>query len=387
MIFPKSSSDLYQELKTNLEAMGITNFSESSVANILLTTITNNYRDQTNAIQSALDATNFLTASGRDLDTVAALFGITRSPARRASSTALERNFRFYVSSGTFGDLNAGNDIIVPVNTVLYYESRDRTRRIEYRLVSPVTLSAAASNQFIAVEAIRPGKSSNVSKLIVSNHTLSYGSLLVANVYPVINGADEQTDEAIRYFISIYITERNGYGLDSFRRLLAGVEGINEYKVIPFYEGAGTFALILDFFDNAVSQHYIDSITNRLKTRVSAGEKLIVKRVSQIRVAPSLEIVVATNYSLGEATSDINSVLLDAFNELAIGNSLDLSSLIDDIADLASVDSVVGDSFAEVIVTYIDSALNEQSASISNLALVPSADAKLFLSDVTVVGT
>ena len=378
MIFAsKSSRDVYNELRSNLEAMGITNFSESSIANILLTAVSNNYRENVQAIQAALNSMDFLTANGQDLDTIASLFSIVREQPKRAVSNSVERNFKFYVATGTFGDLNGGDDIVVPKNSIIYYESRDRTRRIEYRTKEAVTLAAAASSTYFGAESVAYGKASNVSKLIVANHSLAYPSLLVNNTYPVINGADLQTDESLRYQISIQAAAKNGNGLDAMRRLLAPVEGINEYRVIPFYEGIGSFAFIIDFFDNEVAPSYVDSIARRLSEKVSGGEKLIVKRVTQMKMTFTLEIVPAS--SLAVATSDITSVIREAFGEMTIGSSLNLSTLMENIADLDSISSIVGNDFAAMTLTYVDSDLNETLVAVTGSLLEAEEDAKLSL--------
>ena len=53
-------------------------------------------------------------ATGGNLDLIGEIFGVARIGASTSAVSATDQNFRFYVRSGTFGDINSSNDIQIP---------------------------------------------------------------------------------------------------------------------------------------------------------------------------------------------------------------------------------------------------------------------------------
>ena len=352
LINSKSAAQITEEVRSSLAAMGVTNFGESSVAAIVAAIISSNYVELAAGLNEALTATDFRSASGQNLENLAALFGIRRSVAARAYSDLVERNFQISVSSGTFGDLNGGSDIVLPAGTIFFYSSANNGERIEYRLKNATTLSAGNSLVYASIEALRTGKVSNISAGLLSEHTTGY-SIRVTNNYPIINGRDFQTDEELRYLI------RAACGTPAIRSIMASIQGVTEYSIFPFYEGIGTTGIIIDFFDNSISNHYLNSVKNLILPVVAAGELLVVERVGQIKVAVTL--TVESSYSDAEVSAAISSALREAFSELSIGTPLEMSDLIATLEDLEEVDSVSGGAFTQIDLRYIDADLNETS--------------------------
>lgn len=358
LINSKSAAQITEEVRSSLAAMGVTNFGESSVAAIVAAIISSNYVELAAGLNEALTATDFRSASGQNLENLAALFGIRRSVAARAYSDLVERNFQISVSSGTFGDLNGGSDIVLPAGTIFFYSSANNGERIEYRLKNATTLSAGNSLVYASIEALRTGKVSNISAGLLSEHTTGY-SIRVTNNYPIINGRDFQTDEELRYLISIAPFVRAACGTPAIRSIMASIQGVTEYSIFPFYEGIGTTGIIIDFFDNSISNHYLNSVKNLILPVVAAGELLVVERVGQIKVAVTL--TVESSYSDAEVSAAISSALREAFSELSIGTPLEMSDLIATLEDLEEVDSVSGGAFTQIDLRYIDADLNETS--------------------------
>ena len=376
LINSKSESEISNIVRTSLAAMGITNFGESSVATIVASIIASNYKELASALEEAVGRNDFRTASGTQLDNLAALFGIRRYVAARAYTNASERNFQLYVSSGTFGDLNGGNDIVLPAGTIFFYRSANSGDQIEYRLSEAKTLQAADSTTFASIEAVRTGKASNIAKGLISEHNTGY-AIRATNNYPIINGRDFQSDEEIRYLISIAPFTRAACGTPAIRSIMASVQGVTEYSILPFYEGIGTTGIIIDFFDNSVSNQYVASVKNLMLPVVAAGENLIVERVGQIKV--SFTLTVESTLSEIEVSSAISRAIREAFSETTIGTPLEASDLITILQDLDEVDSISGDAFTQIDLRYIDSDLNETSVVATSTLISCASNQKISL--------
>jgi uncharacterized phage protein gp47/JayE len=113
---------------------------------------------------------------------------------------------------------------------------------------------------------------------------------------------------------------------------MASVQGVTEYSILPFYEGIGTTGIIIDFFDNSVSNQYVASVKNLMLPVVAAGENLIVERVGQIKV--SFTLTVESTLSEIEVSSAISRAIREAFSETTIGTPLEASDLITILQDL-----------------------------------------------------
>lgn len=377
----KNPTALYNEIKGNLERLGISNFSESSIAHILITTVVENYRSNVQAIEETLRTLDFSSAEGKDLELFANLFGVTIEPKKRAFTKEGERNTCFYVSSGTFGDLNSGAAIIIPASTIIYYENRSKSAKTEYRLKSAVTLQPGDSIAYFAAEALEFGTAGNIGKLLVTNHTvLQYPTLLVKNNYPIVNGIEAQSDDTTRFLISQKIRNVNGSGTSAIRYLMSRTAGVKEYKIINFYEGIGNTGVIVDFTDNEVSDSYIKAIENSLyREAVSAGESLTVERVSQIKLSFDLEITSTASSSLLEET--IKGILSEAVSQLTIGDSLNLQNLLDSIMEIDGVDAITNDTFTNTYIRYIASDLSESTTTTTDLTITPEENQKIFLEE------
>src|SRR6266702_5295332 len=85
-------------------------------------------------------------ATGTTLDFIGAYRNVIRLPQRDATIAATDKNFEFYVRYGTFGAINNGNDIKVPVGTKIY--TADGDNGAVYVTSYAVTLPAGQSSVF-----------------------------------------------------------------------------------------------------------------------------------------------------------------------------------------------------------------------------------------------
>ena len=109
---------------------------------------------------------------------------------------AADRNFQFYVRTGTFGDLNSGNNIQIPANIQIFTAAP----KGPIYLIDVVTLLAGSSVQSFSATSVSTGSSGNTSSGVFTRHNFTNytqsaaGGLLVANNYGIIGGRDTERD-------------------------------------------------------------------------------------------------------------------------------------------------------------------------------------------------
>lgn len=59
-------------------------------------------------------------ATDTSLDLLGEIYGVPRLAVQTASVDAMDQNFTWYVRSGTFGDINGGQDIVIPQGVYIY---------------------------------------------------------------------------------------------------------------------------------------------------------------------------------------------------------------------------------------------------------------------------
>jgi hypothetical protein len=137
-------------------------------------------------------------ATGTNLDVLGEIFGVTRIQQASATVASGDQNFRFYVRTGTFGDLTLGQDIVVPSNAQI---TTSDTNGPVY-LTDAVTLPAAASQQYVSVRSLYAGSQSNSPARVFSRHNFTnnaqnrYGGLLVTNDFGIVGGRDSEDDDS-----------------------------------------------------------------------------------------------------------------------------------------------------------------------------------------------
>jgi uncharacterized phage protein gp47/JayE len=178
-------------------------------------------------------------ANGTNLDFLGQMFGVFRLAQQTASSGSTEENFEFYVRSGTFGDINNGQDIEIPANIQITSASGSPVYLTEL-----ATLPAASSSQAIGAASDTAGSSGNAAEGTLTLHNFSgyansvYGSLLVINNFGVVGGRDLEDDQTYAYRINLRLQSQSGVNEAALRFQLLQVPGIQDIVFSPL---AGLF--------------------------------------------------------------------------------------------------------------------------------------------------
>lgn len=243
-------------------------------------------------------------ASGNDLDRIAfEMYGLTRIPDSYAESNANERNFYFYPDRGVFGDLNSGNDIVIPEGTLISTERDANNSPIVYRTISNVILDAESRQAFFSAIAVNSGFGHNVdsNSLVFHNFTdysmVNFGGLNVSNIYPVLNGRDLESDDDFRFRLSNFLTSQSNLNVDAITLRALLVPGVVDIRVIPSYNGIGTVGVILFNSGKETNTNINSMVQSRINELRLPGRKIIVNQGIKVIFEFQLRVYVRSNIS------------------------------------------------------------------------------------------
>lgn len=289
----KNTSQIKENLKSNvLNRTGINVFDSDSKAGALIDVLSTQLITSRSEVINAFQQ-NLISTTGEALDRVGESYGIKRLQPTRAFCHLSDYNFVFFVETGNFGDTNGGLDRALPAGTIVYSDSlsNDNGKVIRYKLSKAVTLTAADTIQYAAIEAEGVGSSYNVGQATIKNHDIANSSgLKCINNYPIINGRDVQDDKSYRYFITNYFATLPIVNDLRAKLSTLSIPGIIDAKIINNYFGVGTVAAIVIGSEFQISndivqlaQRYLDGIQlPGVAVSAVAGEKVEFSFTAQI---------------------------------------------------------------------------------------------------------
>ncbi|MGD0498607.1 MAG: baseplate J/gp47 family protein [Bryobacteraceae bacterium] len=284
-------------------------------------------------------------ATGGNLDLIGEIFGVTRIGAATSSVSATDQNFRFYVRTGTFGDINNGQDIVIPDGVSIFTANLTGPVYLAY----PITLRAGDSSTYFTVRAAAPGSAGNATASVFTSHNFTnyanaaYGSLLVTNDYGVVGGRDAETDDDYRYRINLKLQSQSGVNEAALRFALLQVPGIPD---VVFDRHAGTF----DCYVYSISPQVAASLLSMVQQTINDN---VAFPLTGNAVAPDLvgiSLTTTLHMTAGLSATDQQSAAANAtaaaedyINNLPVGQPLVINTISDKILSADSRILDVGD--------------------------------------------
>lgn len=330
---PKTSLRYAQEVLAALQATGITNTTPGGKARALADILADKMGE--------LETRQFITATqnllpyatGDALDAIADIYGEARISSQDASSNVADGNFEFFVQSGTFGDINAGSDIIIPAGTRIFTAADNGPI---YTVDSQVTLPAAQSSVTFSASSLLIGSAGNVSSDTFNRHSftnyaeVAFGTLLVTNNFGIIAGRDAEDDESLRYRLRLKLQSTGGAAEVDLRSSILQVPGIQDVVFKPL---AGTYLVYVYGISPAVPPSLLSLVQTAINSRTAYP-------LTGTAVVPDLVgISLSTTLHLKSGLSTVDQAAVisaagqaaaDYINNLGVGQEL----VINRIADL-----------------------------------------------------
>ncbi len=373
-LFERQATDILQlaisELTNNSR---INRVSPGSKARAILETVSNNLNIAYKTFDTNLTKAFLSGASGQYIDLIGELVNTPRigSSVARASSSA--KVIKFYVKTGTFGDINSGLSITIPANTIL--STRSDGNGVNYKTTSGIVLTNSASEQFVSVEATVPGEVSNLGNGTLNFHNFanysdsSNNTLLVTNISGIFNGSNIEDDINYKFRISRSVLSAEASNQTAILLAALSTPGVANVILQNRFMGIGTFKLLIKSITPSVPLSLIDDVQASISQVCSLGVYPIADKPKET----GMQFVLTVIYNNGVSSDDQDSIesqirsnISDYVNNLDIGQDFIFNQVVEQILSVSpSIKDIgsVGNPIDQILI-YKESRL--QDAKIKN---------------------
>lgn len=352
---------------------GITQLSPGGKARAILEAFAREHGSVAESFDIEMAQAFVRTASGDNLDLIGEIVGIVRLEAKSAEIDAAHNNIKFYVISGTFGDITGGVTKVIPAGTLLYAKqssiSGSRTTAT-YRLTSSVSLLPTATEAYVSAISTQTGTKSSVGAGAINAHAftdyddVANNSLKITNISGIVGGSNRESDTNFRYRISNAILASEAANEIAVRLAALGVAGVADVTTIPYDRGSGTFSILIKSLYPIVSDALIEKVQQAINKVKAFGNSGIAKSPKNV----GIQVVVTLRYR-SEITADqkttlelsVEDEITSYCNNLAIGEGFSTQELTRRILNISNQIKSIGTAnkpFDELYI-YRDSRLSD----------------------------
>lgn len=292
MIKTKSLAELNADsIQYVIENTDVTLLTPGSTARALIDIANQEISTLYTTVDTALAMSFVSTASGYFLDLLGDMVGITRKEEIFSFTTGSDRNIRFYVSTGTLGDVipkvGDASKAEIPSGTTISTNDLSVSFIVDEAHETP----AASTEIFVTARAQAVGPESNVGPGTLVRHSLLDQTVLVTNRDDISQSASRETDEGLRFRIRKAVTSTEGANETAIRLALLGVPGIADVKLTQFSEGAGSFDVLLIPQGNRVPTSTITLVQSAIQAKVAFGTRFIVREPRYLPISIDIELI------------------------------------------------------------------------------------------------
>lgn len=298
-------------------------------------------------------------ATGVTLDLIAESYGIQRLQPVPPRIESGDQSLKYYVRRGTFGDINGGNDIIIPAgtqirsatdNAVIYFVQRET-----------IQLSASESEAFFSADQVGQNFGSSVAPGTLIKHNYggyadaNFNALLVTNDRGV-SGRPPESDGNLRFRIRSQITAGATGNATAVRIAALAVPGVADIRILGNRAGLGTFDVVVYGINPDVSDSVLLQVQSRIDRVTAMGSRAIAvpPRLVGISLATDIRFRPGTTQADKNKTfAQIEDTIRRYVNDLLPGQLLTINGLalrILSVSDLIIDIGTPGTPFAELLI-------------------------------------
>ena len=261
-------------------------------------------------------------AEGRYLDFIGDMLGTPRLGEQSAKVTAAESNLKFYVDTGTFGDINGGQPILITSGTAI---STSSSGGISYVVPYNMILSASEDEAFVAGQSSRPGTLQNVGvNQLIFHNFINYSdianeTLKVTNDAEIVTGQAVESETNYRFRIANKVVSSEGANLTAIRIAALSVPGVAD---LPFHRGIGTYDLLIKSTTPKASSGLIAAVQEATDQVTAQGIVGTVRKPKETGLSLVASLTFRRALSSGDQQTIIQNVttnISDYVNGLDIG--------------------------------------------------------------------
>ena len=324
----RNKTDIFDRLDQAFEAMGLTYNEYDSFRNIFSDIISSELFALNNEFYNRFQALQISNASETDLDELAFnLFNLERLPAAKANSFVPEQNVEFRLSS------DKANPVVIPEGTKISKQDSFEIEDFYFVTTDQAIIPAGERSVYVNVIATEAGSEYNIGSNMLKhweNESIDLSNLELSctNNFPIINGADLESDRNFRNRCSLYIQSSINKNSDFINKTLYEVPGVLEAVQHQGYYGLGTNAYSARGAGRFSNPSFKRIAEERMNTLLRTGERI--KLVDDIIVNFTIELKILTSDQIGDREKVlIEDQIKNAINAkfLNVGNQINFSTL------------------------------------------------------------
>lgn len=275
-------------------------------------------------------------AVGPALDLIADMVGMQRLPEIRARVESNDTNLKYYVKTGTFGDINGGTAITIPAGVQVRTGS-DRGRSDATMIQrSAVTLPASASEMFFSADQVGDIRARGVAANALRRHEFvgyvdaAFQSLLVTNDKGIA-GRPTESDQNLRFRIANRLQTTAEANLTSIRLNSLLVPGVSDVKIIPNKSGIGSYDVIVFGTSQVVASNVIRQVQDQIDRHQAVGTRGIAVEPRLVGLSMRIRLRFKDEATTGEKNAAANAArqaVREFITDIQPGGRFILNSLV-----------------------------------------------------------
>lgn len=326
----KNKSEILVSILNGLERnAGITAVYPGSIARAFAESISSEISDLYEAFRFTVSQSNLSTASGRNLDLIGDLYGVSR---KSVTNFVAEERQSFNIEF--FLDKPHSADISIPAGTLLYNDvSNFTTKQYSYKLSSAVIIAAGSTRAYGRAEPNFSDNSYVAPKNTLTKHNfISPPTVLVFSNNPkeiYSNITSESDDNYRRRILSSLKTKAPGT-VESVRFAALSVKGVKDVRIREATYGIGSCDIIVVPEVSSAIKSLPQAILSAINSVKPVGVRFNVRVAEKISVSLAATVTIPSGNSDAVVTGIRNQAALFVkryLNSLTIGDMVSFAQL------------------------------------------------------------
>lgn len=251
-------------------------------------------------------------ATGPTLDLLADMVGLQRLNAVPGKVDEADGNLKYYVQTGTFGDINGGTAIVVPAGTQIRTGSNRGRSDASMIQRAEVTLPAGASEAYVAADQIGQITSRGIAANALVRHDFigyvdsEFQSLLVTNEKGIA-GRPTESDSSLRFRIANRLQSAVAANAVAIRLAGLVVPGVNDIRIIQNKSGIGSFDVVVFGTSQAVANSVIQRVQEQIDRYQAVGTRGIAVGPRLVGLSMRIRLVFKDEATASERNAAANA--------------------------------------------------------------------------------
>lgn len=337
MFKTKQKNDIIRAAIADLAAnSAISNLAPGSKARLIVEAVGEVIGAVATDLSLGLITTMLPNATGAVLDLIADMVGIQRLPETRARVETDDSNLKYFVQTGTFGDINNGSAIIIPAGTEIRTGSKRGRSDATMIQRSAITLPSSASEVFFNADQIGQVRLRGIAAGALGRHEFvgyvdsAFLSLLVTNVKGIA-GRPVESDQNLRFRIANRLQSTAEANIVSIRLNSLIVPGVADVKIIPNKSGIGSYDVVVFGTSQVVADNVIQQVQDQIDRHQAVGTRGIAVGPRLVGLSMRIRLRFKDEATAGEKNAAANAArqaIREFITDIQPGGRFILNSLV-----------------------------------------------------------